>query len=465
MTPRYGQLAYTSFDAPGTAGGFDAPGTAGGWQVKQTRGRLAANEVRALVSGVQTVFQPPQPPPAYPTPEQLARLPRRLAYRRLDGLDGEAAAYWHSVPAGADATGRPGNVFAHVLLDRAAVEPRPGHRPIQLWRSPGWLCPYGKAAVAAAQLPADPPGPAPVVTRDSVIDFALGGATWRLGVLCGLLDAVAAALDGGPPVLLGVGSVDAGAQWIGFLMSPGTARALSFSTFERAEQLGPALRAGQQLTAIPREDLARTPGGVVVIDEAEELSLGELGGQPHRTAAGQLIEVTAWSAMAQVALLDVASARLLLSDIDAFAAQVPDVGLHPAWPMAMSALTRGEFADAAAEARSVVATNAPRDADPESPAARTVRDVVAAAVGASTADAWAAVQRMPGGPAGDLAAAVYLRRAVSDATWLGQLGPVPLAGGVFAGRAVPAEVGRWLGRRWPRRAPTARTGWCGWWIC
>ena len=79
------------------------------------------------------------------------------------------------------------------------------------------------------------------MTKDSVVAFALDTSTWRLATLFGLLDAVAAALDGGAPVVLGVESVDAAAQWIGlvsFLMSPGTAARLNFSTFDRADQLG-----------------------------------------------------------------------------------------------------------------------------------------------------------------------------------------------------------------------------------
>ncbi len=59
-------------------------------------------------------------------------------------------------------------------------------------------------------------------------------------------------------------SPDAAAQWIGlvsFLMSPGTAAALSFSTFDRAEQVAP--HNGQVLSAVPIEDLAAVEPGMV----------------------------------------------------------------------------------------------------------------------------------------------------------------------------------------------------------
>src|SRR5690348_177864 len=167
VTPRYGQLAYTSFDQPGGAGG---------WQVKQTTGDLSPEETQRLASGVRTAFRPVTPLPDYPTPEQLDAAPRRLEYRRWAG---DAAGYWHTVAAGADSTGRPGNVFAHVLLDRAP-DSAPRLRPIQRWGSPGWLRPFGAAAVAHAALPAEPPGVADVVTRESAIAFALDTSTWRV---------------------------------------------------------------------------------------------------------------------------------------------------------------------------------------------------------------------------------------------------------------------------------------------
>ena len=175
----------------------------------------------------------------------------------IDASTPARAAYWHTVPAGPDSTGRPGNVFAHAVLDRTA-EAEPRHRPIQWWRSPRWLCPYGAAAVARAVLPDEPPGPAAAVTKDSVVAFALDTSTWRLATLFGLLDAVAAALDGGPPVVLGVESTDAAAQWIGlvsFLMSPGTAALSELLHLRSRRPAGAALQSTQHLTAVPVVDL------------------------------------------------------------------------------------------------------------------------------------------------------------------------------------------------------------------
>jgi hypothetical protein len=435
VNTRYGQLAYTSLDQPGSAGG---------WQIKQVSGALSTAEAQTLVAGVRTAFHPVEPLPAYPTPEQLERGPRRLAYRRIDA---RSAGYWHTVPAGSDSTGRPGNVFAHAVLDRTA-DAAPRHRPIQWWRSPQWVCPYGATAVARAVLPDEAPGPAAAVTKNSVVAFALDTGTWRLGTLFGLLDAAAAALDGGAPVVLGVESVDTAAQWIGlvsFLMSPGTASALNFSTFDRADQVGLALQSTQHLTAVPVADLATVPARVVVIDETATLSLGELGGEPHRTATGQPIAVTPWSAMAQVVLLEPRSARAVLDDIDRYAAQIEDSALPPAWPLAMAVAAADEYADAHAEAHSVIAAHTPRGVAEGSVVGATISGVMNALVGSSTADAWEAVQHAPAGPASAHADLTYLRRAISDDTWLSQLGPIPVGPRRFHRTSVPAELSTAIG--------------------
>lgn len=349
MTPRYGQLSYTSFDARGAFGG---------WQIKQTAGAVTADEAHLLVSGIHiAVNYSVGQLPAYPTPAQLRSLPRRLSYRRIDD---DRAAYWHTAPAGSDSLGRPGNVFAHVMLDREASNSRCASRPIELWRSAGWLTPYGARAVSDAALPVREPYAGGVVTPEGMVEFACGPGTWRLNTLCGLLDAVAAAMAGGPAVVLGVDSPDVAAQWIGvvsFLMSPGTARRLNFSTFDRSSDLQRWPRINHHLVGVPRADLADLPDiprGALVIDEAEKLSVGEFGGQHHQTARGQEIEVTAWSVMAQVAFLNSAWVLQLLTDIDEISAESEDVGLPPALPMALSISKRYWGKDAVPEAESVL---------------------------------------------------------------------------------------------------------------
>lgn len=431
---RYGQLTYTCFDVAGTAGG---------WQVKQTSGDLTPQEIDELVAGVRTVFRAVEPLPTYPTPQDCERGPRRLAYRPVS----VGAAFWHTVPAGSDATGRPGNVFAHVLLDRIPAE-RTAVRPIQLWRSPDWVRPYGAPEVARAMLPSDQPVPGGVVTADSAVDFVMDTSTWRLGTLCGLLDATAAALQGGPPVVLGVDSPESAAQWIGltsFLMSAGTAARLSFSTFDRSDEVSPDVHTGHHLTAVPRGDLASLPPQVVIIDEASMLSLGELDGEPHRTASGQIIEVTPWSAMAQVVLTDPASARVVLADIDRYAEVAGDRDLHPAWPMAMSVLHRDDFADARAEATIVITAHCPSEMPSGSPLGQRISDAMAELVGFTTEEAWRAVERVNDGQAADYADAIYLERAIADHAWLRQQTPVPVSPRRYDDRDLPDAVASAIG--------------------
>jgi len=173
--------------------------------------------------------------------------------------------------------------------------------------------------------------------------------------------------------------------------------------------------------------------------------LGELGGEPHRTATGQPIAVTPWSAMAQVVLLEPRSARAVLDDIDRYGAQVEDSALPPAWPMAMAVAAAPEYGDAHAEAHAVIAAHTPRGVAPGSAIGATISGVLNALVGNSTADAWHAVQHAPPGPASEHADLTYLRRAIVDDTWLNQLGPIPLGPRRFQPTSVPAELSAAVG--------------------
>jgi hypothetical protein len=432
MTERYGQLAYTSFDTARAAGG---------WQIKQTTGDLGPDETKALVAGVRTAFRPTTPLPDFPTPEQLAAGPRRLAYVYTP----TAAHYWHSVPAGADSTGRPGNVFAHALIDRWAAQP--GDRPIERWRSPQWLCPFGAAAVARTTLPTNAPTPAGVVSRDSVVAFLFDPTTWRMDTLFGLLDAVAAAMSGGRPVVLGATSPDSAAQWIGlisFLMSPATAATLNFTTFDRVEALGQALHAGYHVIAVPVCDLDAVDNHTLVgIDETATVSLGELGGEPHRTSGGHAIAVTAWSSMAQVVLIEPQTAVRVLAAIDHCAAKAGDAGLHPAWPMAMAVATDPAFDDAIAEAHTVIAAHSPPHLDGE--AAVLVNRAVTDLAGTTTGEAWRALECIVAdGPAAESAGEIYLCRAIADPDWLNQPRQVPARPGDHR-RPVPPSLSAEIG--------------------
>ena len=113
--------------------------------------------------------------------------------------------------------------------------------------------------------------------------------------------------------------------------------------------------------------------------------------------------------------------------------------------MAMAVAAAPEYADAHAEAQSVIAAHTPRGVASGSAAGATISGVLKALVGNSTADAWHAVQHAPPGPASEHADLTYLRRAITDDTWLNQLGPIPVGPRRFQRTSVPAELSAAVG--------------------
>lgn len=358
--PRYGQLTYTSFDRPALGRGP----ARGGWQIKDVLGELDDAEQDAARAGISTRLETVIAPPAFPTQDDIDNRPRRLHYGPL--LD-DAVAYWHSVPAGADASGRPGNVFAHVLIDRAPNMPPP-RRPISLWRSDGWLTPYGAEAVAGAELSTGAGFDAGVLDQWRLVQFLLDPDVWRIGVMCVLLDAVHHAMYHGGTVVLGVEHPDRGAMWIGVvsaLMSATASARFFFSTFERRPSADDLAALDVHVVCVPVEDLEsmELPAQFVVLSEAEAPSLGEYGVEPHRTERGLEVEVTEWSVLAQTVLLDPAAARDALKDLDAVT-DSPSSDHEIAWPLATVVdreVREGKvrFADAFAEAGRVLERNLP----------------------------------------------------------------------------------------------------------
>ncbi|EGD25334.1 hypothetical protein [Prescottella equi] len=416
---RFGQLTYTSFDPPtsGRTGG-------GGWQIKEISGGLSDEEQASLRAGVVTRLEPVEPLPTFPTPEDLAARPRRLAYVPATGGGGS---YWHTAAAGADASGRPGNVFVHAVLDRAHEGSAGAERPIALWRSQDWLAPYGPDAVAQATLHG-PPRPGGVVDRSAVLGFLLDPGTWRIGVLSLLLDAVARALAGGPAVVLATESTESAALWIGAIsafMSPGSARRFGWCTFDRHHEVDATVARGIHLVAVPLQDAEGCPvlGSHVLISENETPELGELGVEPHRTARGATIPVTAWSVLAQTVLVDRTVAEQALARQDSIARFVADRGLSPMWPLAMAVVLEPELHEALDEAGRVVFEQSP-DAILEVPVLADVPlSLVDVQFGDSTEHAWRVLAGLldEDGVAPvvrELAGRMFLFRALADGDWI-----------------------------------------------
>lgn len=427
---RYGQLTYTSFD--------DA-GAAGGWQVKERR-NLTDDEAAALTARVDTRLDPGHDLPRFPTPEEVGGFPRRLGYAALNHPEAltEQAAWWHTAPAGNDASGRPGNVFAHVVLDRTPTAST-RTRPIDLWRSPDWLCPFGPDAVRSAELLAlDEPAAGPAINAPNVIAFLLDLQDYRLGLFGALLDACAATMAGGPAVVLGTADVDNAALWIAavsyFMPVHYARRHFFFSTLERFDTVESALSEGHHLICMPRSDLAAwTPTApLVVLEEGEDVDVGNLGGQPHRTPRGYEIAVTEWSTMAQVVLIDSGTAQRTLEQLDGLLQDLADVGAEPAWGLAILVSVSPELvADAGSEAARVISRSSPAQLPAYPALTRGATRLLEEYVATSAARAWEGLTHAsrPGRGAdgtSELLFELYAALTVQDVDWLTQPGGAPL---------------------------------------
>jgi hypothetical protein len=420
-TSRFLQLTYTAGRA--------------GFGVKQEQGRWTPEERRSVEARISATA-------GFGPHSQLDVSVVRRCY--WDRATDRSRALWHVAPAGRDASGRPGNIFAHCVLDRD-----PDHattvRPINWWRSADLLTPFGHVAVEEALLTSlDPPRAGDSVTHDSVVAH-LGGRTEysRLDLAQVLIDAVAAAMATGTSVVLGTDGVDAAAQWIGLVshvMSPASARALSWSVLELVasestmDSLDAALRAGLHLICVPDTmvDGVSARDGVVVLDEGYPVQVGQLGGQGHQTRRGQRVTVTAWSLLFE-GVLGLALDGGALRRLDEVAAEVGDTDLDRRWPLAaLVALAPDAYPEAREAAFQVISQFSPlglRDASEE--LIRACTKLVGSGLGPEPDDASAVLMQAEGwSPATDLVWRLYWERVTRRLDWfLGEEPPpVPSAG-------------------------------------
>ncbi len=414
--PRWARLSYASFDSGNGVGG---------WQVRETDGEIDDAERELLLRRVVTSFDAHTSLPDFPAPADLESAPRRLSYLHL-GVYGSA--YWHAAQAGSDSTGRPGNVYSVAVLDRLPRTPD-SFRPIAVWRAPDLPTPFGAAGILEASLgTAGSPGAGALADRDAVLHWATQFVDdcWRPGILVVLLDAVAAALAGGPRVVLVTETADDAAHWlaaVSHLTSAGITRRLSFSVYERAAALPDLWAAGVHVAAIPHSDSPhlQVDPSVVVIRGTEQPRAGDAT-NPHLTEAGSEVRATPWSQLFMTFAYTPEKLSALLERLDVLGASVGDEGLDPAWPLAMAIVERGDdAADAGDTAVSVLL-----EASPEA-----LRDVphlyglatqaVLASFGGTAEAAWQALQGHRGAQSSvmlELLAGVYLRLAVQDLGWL-----------------------------------------------
>lgn len=350
-TGQFAQLTYTSYD--------DGSGR-GGWRIKQVAGELTAVERDALIERIPTTFDLEPRLPEFPTEDQIAARPARLSYAPLAG----AGAYWHTVDAGRDATGRPGNVFAHVALDRRPVTLR-HDRPIARWGSADWLRPYGAVSVSGAQLAGSAlPEPNPLLEVDKAVEFLIGENIDRQGVFRVLIDAVSAALTGGPAVVLLTDDDDVAARWIAAVshfLPAVVAQELSWTTHDRPEYARIDVARGTQLIAMPRNALGDDIRlDAVVIDDMEEPDLGGLGSE-HRTSHGT-VTVSRMSVLAEGVLADETLATRVLTRRDEVAGGVAVDAATAVWPLAIAVNEEADLEEFHDDALRAIADEAPDSA-------------------------------------------------------------------------------------------------------
>lgn len=357
------QLIYTSFD--------DGAGR-GGWQVKQVRGEVSAATRDALVGRVKTRFDLEPRLPDFPTEAEIAARPSRLAYAPLESIGDlggvgpaqRGGAYWHTSAAGPDASGRPGNVFAHIALDRTPP-PALTHRPITRWGSPDWLRPYGPADVAAAEITDDVlPQPNPAMSARAPVEFLTTADVDRIGVFRVLLDAVVDALDGGPTVVLLVSDHTRAASWIAavsYFLPLRSTYEFAFTTHDRADAPAGTLERSGHLVVAPADSLDERTGvtGAIVIDEAEIPRLGDLGSTHHLRHG--TVEVSSLSTFVEGILEDDDVAATILARRDAVAAEFADTPLTPVWPLAVAVAEAAPLSEFHDDALRVVASQAPAE--------------------------------------------------------------------------------------------------------
>ncbi|MDO5076850.1 hypothetical protein [Corynebacterium sp.] len=317
---RWAQATYASFRSSG--------GGSGGWRIGPTVDASAA-ELAWLQGQAPTRLEPIEAVDDFIGQDAVDQLPRRFEYApaAVAGAD----AFLYSVPAGKDATGRPGNVFSHALFDREPSAPRGFAYPIELYEAQEWATPFRPNAVNAVVLPQH--GEFSSTQLDSAMAWMM--VDTMLGNRIGALYALQRGVEKGPVILLTQNTKEA-AMWLYALsltMSPTEARRVAFSTFERAETL---MLRDHCISCVPVQDRARLRAACPIVDVNDSATF-----VPPETPWNQLTEAVFTPGC------DAAAIRAALRRTDAHGAQL-GVGL--------AALVLESPADYGPEARQLAAS-------------------------------------------------------------------------------------------------------------
>ncbi|WP_347031789.1 hypothetical protein [Brevibacterium paucivorans] len=376
---RWAQLTYASFDR--------ADGSPGGWQEKDIVGEPTDDERRTLRRYVMSQFSYHGTLPKFATPEQVAALPVRLAYHAPES--DRPGIYAYAANAGADSTGRPGNVYSHILMDRDPDT----MRPIDLWRSPSFARPASVDDILHTQI-ADKPQSMQAGNLN-MIAKVLQTPGYTEPILAAA-DALMNAPDTGVVVL-----VSDRQDWsaivimaVQYLMSPSLARTVNWSVYERAREL----KGSMQIVAVPecdREDVQRMDHAYVICDG----DIPRIEGERHVLNQGRPIPVTAFSTLIRACIAqsqELAGRLEALTKMDQWAPVQPHENVQPVWSLAAllvkepGSLDRG-IVDRALDVASQSFPASARHID--TLFARVSQDVVARVNGSS--DPWAVVDEYP----------------------------------------------------------------------
>lgn len=254
----------------------------GGWQVGETVGSLSREQVRSLIGAVPTQLSDGTPIPTYPDKAERDRLVRRFSWLPAP-WDPLKRVFSASVPAGLDATGRPGNVFTYVTV--TATPDIPVSSAVQAFYSPDIPTPFGPRETETVRIPAQPSAPGPVADLLPLFldgwaddEAPLPGAFARItneeGTRRrGLVRHLAAELTTGRRVILAAPPAEA-ALWVAAVATEDPSLDFCFSTFERFNSVTDVLGFGAQLVVVPPSDAERVRGavdGVTVIATTDEI--------------------------------------------------------------------------------------------------------------------------------------------------------------------------------------------------
>ncbi|MGP9723239.1 GAP1-N2 domain-containing protein [Corynebacterium sp. AOP40-9SA-29] len=261
----------------------------GGWGVGHRTGELAPFQVDEVIPLIPTHLSDPVALPTFPDREELARRIRRFAWLPAPWEPVESAdtgVFLASVPAGQDATGRPGNVFTYVFVSDPGQLPQ--RDAVKLMFSASVPSPYGKRKVDAAEGPGNAQMTETTVLSEKVIEGFLDGnstadeLSWpqelgRVRPHAGpvprreILNFLVARIADGTPVVL-LTDVAEGPLWITALADqlPPTLpadRSFTWSTYEKAATVTDTLAAGVSFAVVPSteaEKMQDAPGVLVV---------------------------------------------------------------------------------------------------------------------------------------------------------------------------------------------------------